>query len=296
MRTLITLCAVALLAGCAGSPVDDPIAEAPQFAAETPSNLSLKMLPPAKQKVAVAVYRFRDQTGQHKPNDSIAEYSTAVTQGATSILVQALHDTAKGGWFQVIERESLTSLLQERQIIQSLGNPIQPGATAQPAMLPPLLHAGVLLEGGIISYETNLLTGGVGARFLGIGGDVKYRRDMVSIYLRAVSVKTGEVLKTVNTSKTIYSAAVSAGIFKFIAPKSLLEVEAGVTTNEPPQLAVRQAMEKAVYGLIMEGALAGYWTFADEADGRVALEAYLAERGDGQTLPEPELPSVVING
>ena len=49
------------------------------------------------------------------------------------------------------------------------------------------------MDGGVIAYETNLLTGGLGARYLGIGGSTEFRRDTVTIYLRAISVKNGEI-------------------------------------------------------------------------------------------------------
>ena len=91
-----------------------------------------------------------------------------------------------------------------------------------------MLFAGVLLEGGIIGYDTNTVTGGAGAAFLGIGAHTEYRQDTVTVYLRAVSVRTGEVLTTVTASKTIASKALGASAFKFVAFKKLLEAEAGL--------------------------------------------------------------------
>ena len=76
----------------------------------------LKALPQPKEKVVAAVYKFRDQTGQYKPSDVGASWSTAVTQGATAILQRALEES---GWFTTIEREGLSNLLNERKIIRS---------------------------------------------------------------------------------------------------------------------------------------------------------------------------------
>ena len=153
-----------------------------------------------------------------------------------------------------------------------------------PDALPALLFAGVLLEGGIIGYDSNTLTGGAGAAFLGIGGRTAYRQDTVTVYLRAVSVRTGEVLTTVTASKTIASQAFGASAFKFVAFRELLEAEAGFTTNEPDQLALQQAIEKAVYALVMEGVELRLWDFADRDAGMAKLLQYQQER-DGKFTP-----------
>ena len=78
-------------------------------------------LPEPKGKVAVAVYGFRDQTGQYKPSPD-SSFSTAVTQGASSILVRALK---LSGWFTPVERENLQNLLTERKIVRAI-----PGTTS----------------------------------------------------------------------------------------------------------------------------------------------------------------------
>jgi hypothetical protein len=107
------------------------------------------------------------------------------------------------------------------------------------------------------------------------------------VYLRAVNVQNGEVLISVNTAKTIYSTALSGGAYRFTALNELLEIESGVTMNEPPQLATRQAIEASVYAMIMEGAIKGVWEFADANAGRLETQRYLA-RQNGEVLPEIE--------
>lgn len=247
----------------------------------------LKSLPAAKRKVVLSVYNFEDQTGQHKPSDGNPEYSRAVTQGGLAILNKALLDAGSHGWFTVIERGGLQNLLQERQIIRATRDQYRlPGGAKLPD-LGPLLYAGLILEGGIVSYESNTLTGGVGARYLGIGGSTEYRQDIVTVYLRASSVQTGEVLISVNTSKTIFSAGVDGGAYKFVAFDKLLEIETGFSVNEPPQFAVRQAIEMAVYSLIMEGFSQGLWEFADPVAGQQLLNNYLEKRDGYVRQPQP---------
>jgi len=209
---------------------------------------SLKELPEPEEKVVAAVYRFRDQTGQYKPSDRIASWSTAVTQGATSILMKAMEES---GWFIPIERESISNLLNERQIIQNIRQAHSGPQGPQP--LPPLLFAGVILEGGIVGYDTNVITGGLGARYLGTGGSGQYRKDQVTIYLRAVSTQSGRVLKTVHTTKSIVSQQLDSGVFRFIDTNRLLEAEAGYTYNEPPVMAVTEAIDEALKLLVLEG-------------------------------------------
>ncbi|MFB3787731.1 MAG: CsgG/HfaB family protein [bacterium] len=228
-------------------------------------------LPPPELPVVVAVYKFKDQTGQYKTNPNATSFSTAVTQGGTSMLIKALEES---GWFIPIEREGLPNLLNERKIIRSTR--LQAGDQTE---LPPLLFGGVILEGGIISYETNILTGGIGARYFGLGGSVESRQDKVTIYLRAVSTQNGQVLKSVSTTKSILSREVDVGVYRFVSVQRLLEVEAGFSTNEPPQMCVLEAIEKAVIGLVAEGIRDGLWKLKNPEDANApALQRYWQEK------------------
>jgi curli production assembly/transport component CsgG len=108
------------------------------------------------------------------------------------------------------------------------------------------------------------LTGGVGARYFGTGGSAEYRQDRVTVYLRAISTNSGKILKTVYTSRTILSQAVDVGLFRFVSFQRLLEAETGFSYNEPSEIAVTEAIEKAVYSLILEGLAESLW-LADPA-------------------------------
>ena len=211
----------------------------------------LETLTPPVRKVTVAVYSFGDLTGQRKPSENLALLSTAVTQGASVWLIQALKRAGNGEWFQVIERIGLESLLNERQIIRNTRKTYD-GEGAE--VLKPLLYAGVLIDGGIVGYDTNMATGGFGARYLGIGMHDEYRQDMVTVGMRLKSVQTGEVLLAVSTQKTILSTRVGINVFKFLdLGTKLLETELGFTENESVTYAVRKAIEAAVLELVIEG-------------------------------------------
>ena len=221
----------------------------------TPGTPELKNLPTPKDKIVVGVYKFRDQTGQYKPTENGTSWSTAIPQGTTAILLKVLEDSR---WFTPIERENIGNLMNERQIIRSTRKEYS-GNDAEASSLPPLLFAGIILEGGVISYDSNVMTGGIGARYFGLGAGAQYRQDRITVYLRAVSTSTGEILKTVYTSKTILSTSFNGNFFRFIDTERLLESDIGITQNEPVQLAVTEAIEKAVYSLIVEGVKDQIW-------------------------------------
>lgn len=273
LRCAALAAAVFAISACSpGSWLSDPLLEAPTITPQSATGFNLASLPPPLRSVDIAVYNFPDLTGQNKPNDNIAEYSRAVTQGGAAFVVDALRRAGNGAWFRVVERANLADVLQERQLIRATRTEFAP-ENAKP--LPPVRFAGLIVEGGILAYDANTITGGLGARYLGIGGDVKYRRDIVTVGMRIVSVQTGEVLDSVTVTKTIYSVALDTSTYRYTALNKLLAVDAGITRNEPTQMAVREAIELAVYSTIMEGVKKGLWRFRDPGVGRLLVDEYL---------------------
>ena len=235
-----------------------------------PSYQKLLNLPPAEKMPIVAVYNFADKTGQRKRQDNVASFSTAVTQGATEMLIDALKTAGKGKWFRVVERNGIDHLVRERQIIISTRKKHETEGSPK-ANIQPLLFAGMIIEGGIIGYDTNLETGGKGARYLGIGIKRQYRRDSVIISLRAVSTLTGEVLLNVQSRKTILSVGGGMDLFRFLdMDTKLLEMEDGVSENESVTYATRTAIEAAVLEMIYQGNDRGFW----KIEGRTPSSEY----------------------
>jgi curli production assembly/transport component CsgG len=289
MRIAYTVAAVLLaasLAGCAFAPKPAAMTKLPIYPNKTTSTTMLNNLPRAEAPVAVAVYGFGDQTGQFKPSNLGQTLSRAVSQGGSSMLVRSLQESGNRGWFTIVEREQLKDLLNERQIIRDMRAQYLGEKGVNPQALPALLFAGVLLEGGVVGYDTNTVTGGAGAAMLGIGATAKYQQDTVTVYLRAVSVKTGEVLTSVTASKTITSYALDANVFRYVASDKILETENGFTTNEPGMLALQQAIDKAVYGLIMEGVDLKLWNFADPTAAAPFVQRYHDERDGVMTAQQ----------
>jgi curli production assembly/transport component CsgG len=260
MVRAILLSLTLLLTGCSSETVKERI----EVASEEPEILTKKRynelanLPALDgPPIPIAVYRFPDLTGQRKPAQNFASLSSAVTQGAEVFLIKALQDAGKGKWFQVVERVSLDNLVKERQLIRSQRE-LYEKEQAKP--LTPLLVAGIMLDGGIVGYDSNIGTGGIGARFLGIGANQEYRKDEVTIVIRVISISTGEVLLSTGASKTVFSTSTGANIFKFVdmGTKSV-EFEAGSTINEPTTYAVRIAIEAAITDMVKEGAKKKLW-------------------------------------
>lgn len=214
-------------------------------------------LPKPQGIIMVSVYNFRDQTGQYRPQPN-SNFSTAVSQGATSLLTMSLIDS---GWFAPLEREGLQNLLTERKIIRAAQTKGE--AFNQGNQLPSLQSANILIEGGIVAYDTNIKTGGLGARYLGIGASGQYRTDQITVNLRSVDVRTGKILSSVTTTKTILSYEVSAGAFRYIDYKDLLEVEMGYTNNEPVNIALMSAIDTAVIYTVVKGIKNNLWNPAN---------------------------------
>jgi len=259
MKVLLTLILTAvLLTGCVTAPKDlvkeDPTLSLP------PLQKKFNEMPQLDgKKITIAVYSFSDKTGQRKPSEKFSQLSSAVTQGAESWVIQSLKEVGDGTWFEVVERVGLDNLIKERQLIRSTREQYNKEKDKQ---LKPLKFAGLLVEGGVVGYDSNIATGGSGARYFGIGANTQYRLDNVTVAMRIVSVSTGEVLLTVAVEKTIASIGAGADVFRFLDMGTrALELETGYTTNEPVNYAVRAAINQAVVELIIMGEEKGLWEY-----------------------------------
>ena len=281
LRRVIPAIAVMFLVGCAE--LNDPFygVDKPTIIDMTTQNRELRSLPAPTARVKVAVYDFPDLTGQFKERELVQTMSRAVTQGGSAMLIKALQDAGERRWFSVLDRSGLQDLIRERQIVTEMRRLYRGEETINPDALGPLSHSGIVLQGGIVGYDTNLQTGGFGARFLGIGANTEWKLDTVTVSLRAVSTETGEVLASVTTQKSIASSVLQGSVFRYIELDKLLEMEAGVSANEGKYIAVQQAIEKAVLALVIEGSELGIWSFGDKAAGNALIASYRTEKYAG---------------
>ena len=287
-RTIIALSVLAMLTGCAsfqraGQFDQTPVVTKSMMAKE----FDTIPAPASGKPVSVAVYSFQDKTGQRRPTAGIASLSTAVTQGGETFLIQALQNVGRGQWFDVVERVGIDNLTKERTIIRQMREAYE-GPNAKPLM--PMQFAGMIIEGGIIGYDSSTKSGGVGARWLGIGASTLYSEDIVTVSLRAVSVQTGKVLLSVAVQKTILSSSDSVTALKFFdAGTKAFEGEVGMTINEPGTYAVKSATEAAVVELIKEGQRKGVWSFKEEKSNVV-----VPPQAPEAPAPAPSAPAPVV--
>ena len=298
-RTLLSLAIISILTGCAtsstmrekltGNQFDDPKVEQSKFLKKEKN----KLAPPAGGPVPVAVYSFRDLTGQRKSQANIASLSSAVTQGAENYLIKALQDVGDSRWFTVLERVGLENLIKERQMIRQMREQYQ-GRDAK--ALPPMVFAGIIMEGGIVGYDSNTITGGSGMRLFGIGASTQYQSDTVTVTLRTVSVSTGEILTTVTVTKTVLSYMDKLTLLRFVddgtslgANALALEGEIGGSINESINKAIDLAVQAAVVTTIQEGSRKGIWAYKQEI--AVRPEPVQAP-APVQLPPAPEVPKV----
>ena len=282
-KLLLTMLAVVAMSGCAISQKMG-VLESKPVVPKNELQQEFDAIPaPSNGRLTVAVYNFSDKTGQRKAIPGIASFSTAVTQGGDALLIRALQDVGHGQWFDVVERGNIDALTKERLIITQMRQAYE-GQNAQKLM--PLQFAGVIVEGGIIGYDTGLESGGTGYNFLGIGPTTQYSKDIVTISLRAVSVNTGKILAAVTVTKIIYSTSDTIAIYKSIDPSgistmgsqifnassgstnaaaAIFQFESGLTINEATTIALKSTIEASVVELIKEGQRKGVWDYNQPA-------------------------------
>jgi len=290
-RILLSLSIVALLSGCAMiqstglSEADPTVTTSMRGVKKEFDNIPA---PAAGKPISVAVYSFSDKTGQRRPQANVASLSSAVTQGAETFLIQALQGVGRSQWFEVVERVGIDNLTKERLIIRQMREAYE-GNNAKPLM--PMQFAGMIIEGGIVGYDTTVNSGGAGMRIFGIGKQTQWSQDTVTISVRAVSVNTGKVLAVVTVQKTILSTADSATALRFFdAGTQAFEAEAGLTINEPGTYAVKSAIEMAVVELIKEGQRKSIWDFKSNVPVVVAPPAV-----EKPAPPQPVISSEIRN-
>jgi len=266
MRKLLAIFLTVLITGCVSTPdkIDYYTDLPPKQKATSTSEILQSLKPIDGEILTIAVYNFMDETGQRKPSDKFSQLSTAISQGVDVWVIQALREAGNGTWFKVVERMGLDNVIKERQLIRSTREAYE-GNEANKNSLKPLIFAGLILEGGVVAYDTNVDSGGNGARYFGIGISEEYRVDQVTVAMRLVAVQTGEVVLTVNGTKTIASHRTGTDVFRFLdLGTKALEIESGVAMNEPVNYAIRSAIEYCVIEIIKQGEDQGLWKIKEE--------------------------------
>lgn len=248
IRSILLCALIVFMSAC--STLEQTTDKSPELVVSTP----YKSDPPSGGKVYVAVYGYNDLTGQRAA--AVQSLSSAVTQGGENYLINALRDYSDGEWFRVVERKAVDNIIRERQIVRSSRTQVD----ARADELPPLVYAGVIIEGGIIGYDSNVQSGGTGVRIFGLGQSAKYNSHIVTVGLRVVSVTTSEILLSVIVEKNIISYSDNTtGVRFFDLDREVFEMESGMNVNEASNYAVRRAIEQSVHDVVQQGISRKIW-------------------------------------
>jgi len=224
-----------LLTGCA---TNQKRIKQPTYDENVYSQAFMKTFP--QEKLNVSIFEFKDYTGKYQGAlNGQSVYSKVVTQDPESVLIAKL---LASDWFNVLERTVLKNILTERKLSE----------LSNKEKLSKLEYSRYALAGGIIDYESNTLTGGLGAKYFGIGGSTEYRADQMTISLRLIDIETGSILSSTVLTDQVYSYGLSLGVFQFVSYKKLLEAEGGFTRNEPKILVLNSLLEESVKQLIQD--------------------------------------------
>jgi curli production assembly/transport component CsgG len=265
MRCLYLLFVILLmgLSGCANFDNTGSLNTRPVVGHLTSPGQLLLGAPAPRSPISVAVYDFQDLTGQNKSSITsvFAEFSRAITQGASAILVDALKTAGSGSWFKVVERGYLDSLLRERKLIQDTYLVLKKNPRTK---IDPLQFADYLVTGGVVSYDTPVSFASAAGGFAGYEAGVNASKALVTVNLRLVRVRDGVVMKSIDASRPILSASASASAAR-VVNNSVLSAQASAGLNEATQTAVRECIEAAVYELMRQGVQDQLWTPQPEA-------------------------------
>lgn len=211
----------------------------PLFTGAAKAHDALRAAPHPRQRVMTAVNSIQDQTGKL----SFGLFGP----DAGMMLAQALQNAGGGAWFAVVDRDSLDELAASHRF-----------ALDQPRRRP----RAVRVDCTITSVDSALERGGDGAALLGASANSPYWRISVTMDLRASSVFPGPVPVQVSVREELYAAPLRDGGVKYASLGAQLPARTGFSAESPPELAVREAMEKAVYRLVLRATARKLWAFA----------------------------------
>ncbi len=202
----------------------------------------LKNLPKPINKIAVAVYGINDRTGQYLQKDNGTSNSTAISQGATDMLIGSL---VKSGQFVVADRSILNPFMTEQDLKRKK---YQSFNSNEPFKLDKLIESRYIITGSITEYGI-IDTGGTRVKINGKGLNGENAIAYAALDLRVVDSETNEVVYTVSLKDGITGEKKGLDILSFFGGDILVDLESGVGYQEPINLVVRRLIDAAVYDM-----------------------------------------------
>jgi curli biogenesis system outer membrane secretion channel CsgG len=125
--------------------------------------------------------------------------------------------------------------------------------------IPPLNPSEYIIEGGIIGYDSDVVTSGAGLKIMNIGGFGEVRKDTVSVNMRLVNVNTGRVVLSTTLTKGIFSQKLQGSGMGYVSIDRILEAEGGIGYNEPVFEALNLTIQSAVLDIVKKAQSQGIW-------------------------------------
>ncbi len=257
------LCATSLLSACAEGTISHkgvegqfPVVQGPVVTDNsTPFSTALQCIADqikltGQRPVAVTVGAVRDHTGKFTESDG----GNAITQGGSLMTISAL---GKMGDAIVLRERFDTQVadielkhLEARRLGDGQRHQVtdETGSKTVPWIPYPggsILKSEVYIVGGITELNYNIFSGGAGVEISGIGGGARTFVANVAVDLRVVNSSNLNVIKVVSLQKQVVGYEVRAGVFNFFG-SNLFDIESGLKSQEPLQLAVRSVIELGV--------------------------------------------------
>ncbi len=208
----------------------------------TDMNDYLKSLPHPRQKIPVAIYDLNDRTGQYLEMDDYSSHSTAISQGATDMLINALLNSEQ---YIIADRSILNQFMTE----QDLKRKKQIGFNSQkPFQLNQLRESKYIITGSITEYGI-MDTGGTKLKVDGKGFNTEGVIAYAALDLRIVNSFTNEVEYTIALKDGIKGEKKGLDVFSFLGDDYMVDLETGTGWQEPINLVVRRLIEAAVYDM-----------------------------------------------
>lgn len=222
--------------------------------------MARKITNSGRERLRVTVGNVKDYTGKF----SEAEGGNPITQGGALMVISGLGKL--GDSIRLHERFDTQVTEQELRYLDrrylgdgsSHDTPMKDGSVKSVPWKP--YYGGTVIEtdyfivGGITELNYNIHSGGIEATVDGIGGKGRVFTVNVAVDLRIVETQSLEVKHTASLQKQITGYEVGVNLFEFFK-NTLVDINAGLKSQEPLQMGVRTTLELGVLELI--GAVSG---------------------------------------
>jgi outer membrane protein OmpA-like peptidoglycan-associated protein len=217
--------------------------------------MAQKIRESGRNRIRVAVGTVKDYTGKF----SESEGGNPITQGGSLMVMSALGKLGDAVRLQERFDTQVTELelryLDRRYLGDGSVHEVR-GKTGGSQKVPwkpyyggTVIESDYFIVGGITELNYNVQSGGLEVGVDGIGGKGRVYTVNVAVDLRIVDTSSLEVLKTVSLQKQITGYEVGASVFRFFK-NTMVDVNAGIKSQEPLQLGVRTTLELGVLELI----------------------------------------------